>query len=128
MTQTSLRFLFLAVLALASLVMFPSPSTACGVCSCQNATHIIVNCAACDKEIDTYPLQKGNYKSCTLFNDITVNCCNNPKVPEPSSIRAGSCPNTTCNPNCPTVVGSARSSSLGSARSSYLDDDRLRIF
>ena len=72
------------------------PSAACGNCTCTNVQHVLVNCAACDKQIDTYPLQKGSNNSCTQYTNHAINCCDDPNVPEPSSVALGQCSGGSC--------------------------------
>jgi hypothetical protein len=107
-------FVDLNGLVLAGVLASANPSAACSNCNCQSVQHIIVNCLECDTQIDTYPLQQGNYKSCILYGYYNVYCCNNPNVPEPSSENQGQCPGD-CGPlnKCTMKVKGEKPSPLG---------------
>jgi hypothetical protein len=43
------------LLVFTGVMISPRPSAACGSCTCQNIEKIIVNCAACDQQVTTWP-------------------------------------------------------------------------
>jgi len=95
MSKMTLLSISLLVVFLA-FVMSPTPSAACGPCDCQDRTHVIVNCAACDTQIDTYPPNGNNYHNCAQDSADFVFCCNDPNVPELTTIREGRCMEDMC--------------------------------
>jgi len=108
-------FLSIAVLTvLAGALLSARPGAACGTCTRQNVQHIKVNCAACDTELDIYPPQKGVYTSCNLYAPRIVDCCNDPKTPESSSINQGAC-SGSCGPGISCTISLPSSDSTPAA-------------
>lgn len=90
-------FPFRSILAVFACTLVSAiPSAACGNCNCQNVEHIIVTCAACDTQIDTYPPLKGNYHSCNVYAPLIIDCCNDSRTPESTSTNEGACSGGSC--------------------------------
>jgi hypothetical protein len=103
-------FLFRSILAVfACMSVSAIPSAACGNCNCQNVEHIIVTCAACDTQIDTYPPVKGSFTSCNVYAPLIIDCCHDSRTPESTSINEGACSGSSCG----TVVCAAKEKSVG---------------
>lgn len=73
-----------------------TPGAACGACNCHSVQHIVVTCGACDKQIDTYPIQAGSSNSCTAYALTILYCCDDKNVPETSSHNVGACGGNSC--------------------------------
>jgi hypothetical protein len=109
----------LSLLTLIAYGLFAAlPSAACGSCSCTNIQHVTVNCAACDKTLDTYPMQQGSNNSCTQYTGVVLYCCDDPRVPETSSGSLGQCSGGSCpiGENCTLKVRPTTSEPLKDSR------------
>lgn len=84
------------LVVLVSVLTSATPSAACSACNCNNVTHILVTCGACDTQISTYPIQAASNNSCTAYALTITYCCNDTNVPETSSRSVGPCGGNSC--------------------------------